>query len=210
MSTILVIGASQGIGLETIKAGLAGGHTMRALARRAGDIAIADPRLQKISGSALEASDVERAVIGADAVVMTLGSSKFFEKTTLFSSATSIVIGAMRKTGVRRLIVITGIGAGDSRGHGGFFYDNLLQPILLKRIYADKDVQEMQVRKSGLDWTIVRPGVLNNNPATGKYRALPDAKDWGPGTVSRADVAAYVIDEIVNPRHIGKTPLLLD
>ena len=210
MAAILVIGASQGVGLATIKAGLAAGHTMRALARNAGKIDITDHRLQKISASATDAGAMAKAVAGVDAVVMTLGTSKIFEKTSLFSVATSIVIDAMRKSGVKRLLVVTGIGAGDSRGHGGLFYDKLFYPILLKRIYANKDAQESLVRNSGLDWTIARPGMLTNRPATGTYRALTDMKDWGAGSISRADVASYLIGEIASPKHIGKTPELIN
>ena len=210
MTTILVIGASKGIGLATVKAGLFAGHDMRALARSAGNIAIEDKRLNKISASALDADAVAKATTGADAVVMSLGVTRLFEKVTLFSAATRVAIDAMRKSGVKRLLVVTGIGAGDSRGHGGFLYDNIFFPILLKRAYTDKDTQEMMVRKSGLDWTIVRPGLLTNRPATGKFRALTDIKDWGAGWISRADVANYLIGEIVSPKHIGKTPELIN
>ena len=65
---------------------------------------------------------------------------------------------------MKRLIAVTGLGAGDSRGHGGFIYDAVVFPLLLKRVYDDKDVQERIVRSSGLDWTIVRPGLLTNRP----------------------------------------------
>ena len=71
----------------------------------------------------------------------------------------------MKVAGVKRLIAVTGLGAGDSRGHGGLIYDAVVFPLLLKRVYDDKDVQESIVRSSGLDWTIVRPGLLTNRPA---------------------------------------------
>ena len=210
MTTLLVIGASKGIGLATVKAGLAAGFDVRALARGAGAIAIMDKRLEKIPASALDAAAIAKAVAGTDAVVMSIGASRLFEKVTLFSQATRILIDAMGKAGARRLLVVTGIGAGDSRGHGGFFYDQIMFPILLKRVYDDKDTQEMMVRQSGLDWTIARPGMLTNGPAKGKYRALTNMQDWGPGSVSRADVAAYLIGEIASPKHIGKTPELIN
>lgn len=53
-----------------------------------------------------------------------------------------------------------GIGAGDSKGHGGFFYDRIFYPLLLKAVYSDKDRQESLIRASNADWTIVRPGFL--------------------------------------------------
>ena len=84
----------------------------------------------------------------------------------------------MRGAGVRRLVAVTGLGAGDSRGHGGFLYDAVFFPLVLKRVYDDKDVQEQMIRASDLDWTIVRPGLLASGPATGAARALTDPKDW--------------------------------
>jgi hypothetical protein len=62
----------------------------------------------------------------------------------------------MKIAGVKRLIAVTGPGAGDSRGHSGLLYDAVAFPLLLKRVYDDEDVQEWIIRSSGLDWTIVR------------------------------------------------------
>ena len=129
--------------------------------------------------------------------------------TTLFSQATRILIDAMRESGVRRLVTVTGLGAGDSRGHGGFLYDAIIFPLVLKRVYDDKDVQEQMIRASGLEWTIARPGLLTSGPATGQARALADPKDWRAGSVSRADVADFLVREAFERRFVGKTPLLI-
>ena len=69
---------------------------------------------------------------------------------------------------VDKLICVTGIGAGDSKGHGGFLYDKILNPLFLKTIYEDKDIQEKMVQDSTLEWLIVRPGFLTNGAVTGK------------------------------------------
>ena len=216
MSRVLVIGASQGVGLEAVKALLADGHHVRALARTAGTIDIDDPNLEKTPGSALERNDVVRALDGIDVVILALGVGRsassvqsLIQGTTLFSRATRIVVDLMRERGPRRLIVVTGLGAGDSRGHFGFFYDGLVFPLLLKRIYDDKDVQERMVRDSGLDWTIARPGVLVGTPVTGRYRALDDPKLWAFKTIARADVGRFLADEVRDSRFIGKTPLII-
>jgi hypothetical protein len=108
----------------------------------------------------------------------------------------------------RRLITVTGLGAGDSRGHGGLLYDAALL-LLLKRVYDDKDVQEWIIKRSGLDWTIVRPGLLTDAPATGRYRVLTASRDWQAGTISRADVADFLVRQIDDRALIGTTPLLI-
>jgi uncharacterized protein YbjT (DUF2867 family) len=213
MATLLVIGASRGIGLETVRRALAAGHRVRAFARGAAAIPLAQPGLQKIAADALDAAAVTKALEGADAVIQSLGAShgpqSILSGTTIFSGATRILVDAMRATGVRRLVAVTGLGAGDSRGHGGFLYDALIFPLVLKRIYDDKDVQEQMIRASGLEWTIVRPGLLTSGAATGQARALLDASDWRAGSVSRADVASFLVREAFERRFVGKTPLLI-
>jgi uncharacterized protein YbjT (DUF2867 family) len=116
----------------------------------------------------------------------------------------------MKITGVKRLIAVTGLGAGDSRGHGGIIYDSVVFPLLLKRVYDDKDVQEWIIGSSGLDWTIVRPGLLTNRPATGRYRILTATEDWRFGVISRADVADFIVRQIDDRKLIGATPLLIN
>lgn len=209
---VLVIGASRGIGLETVKALLAGGHDVRALARAASSIAIEDARLEKLDGDALDPETVARALDGVDAVIqslgVTFGPDALLKGTTLFSAATRILVDAMRADGVKRLVAVTGFGAGDSRGHGGLLYDALLFPLILKRVYDDKDVEEQIIKASGLDWTIVRPGLLTGGPARG-YRALTEPSSWRAGTVSRADVAAFLAREVTERAYLGKTPVLI-
>ncbi|HUJ36983.1 MAG TPA: SDR family oxidoreductase [Hyphomicrobium sp.] len=213
MTTVLVIGASRGIGLATVRALLAAGHSVRALARGASRIPIEDQRLEKLDGDALDRATIDRALAGTDAVIQSLGVAFTFDAllkgTTLFSKATRILADAMRANGVRRLVVVTGLGAGDSRGHGGFLYDAVLFPLLLKCVYDDKDVAEQIVRASSLDWTIVRPGLLTNGPATGTYQVLVEPTSWRAGTISRADVADFLAKQVSDRTYFGKTPELV-
>ena len=213
MAKVLVIGASRGIGLETVKAALLAGHNVRALARSAAKISIQNAGLEKVPGNALDSSTIRSALQGVDVVVQTLGVDiaprSIFERTTLFSQSTRILVDAMKIANVKRLIAVTGLGAGDSRGHGGLLYDAVAFPLLLKRVYDDKDVQEWIIRSSGLDWTIVRPGLLTNRPASGRYHILTAAEDWRFGLISRADVADFIVRQIEDRALIHATPLLI-
>jgi len=213
MAKLLVIGASRGIGLETVKAALLAGHSVRALARSAASIPIQNTNLEKVSGDALDTDTIRNALKDVEAVIQTLGVDisprAIFQPTTLFSQSTRILVDAMKEAGVKRLIAVTGLGAGDSRGHGGLLYDAVVFPLLLKRVYDDKDVQEWIIRSSGLDWTIVRPGLLTNRPATGQYRVLTAPNDWRFGVISRADVADFLVRQIDDRALIGTTPLLI-
>jgi uncharacterized protein YbjT (DUF2867 family) len=213
MAKLLIIGASRGIGLETVRAALRASHSVRALARTAARIPIQDANLEKVPGDALDRDTIRNALQDVGVVIQTLGVDfaprLIFEGTSLFSQSTRILVDAMKTAGVKRLVSVTGLGAGDSRGHGGLFYDAVVFPLLLKRVYDDKDVQEWIIRSSGLDWTIVRPGLLTNRPGTSRYRVLTASKDWRFGVISRADVADFLVRQVDNRELLGTTPLLI-
>ena len=196
-----------------MKSALRAGHSVRALARSATSIPIEDARLRKLSGDALDSDTIRNAIQGVDGVIQTLGVDislrAIFEPATLFSRSTRILVDAMKAAEVKRLIAVTGLGAGDSRGHGGLLYDAVVFPLLLKRVYDDKDVQEWIIRSSELDWTIVRPGLLNNGPATGRYRILTTPQEWRFGIIGRADVADFLVRQVDDRALISKTPLLI-
>jgi putative NADH-flavin reductase len=209
MANVLVVGASRGIGLETVRQALGAGHRVRALSRS--PVAIENTNLEKISGDATDPAMLGRAVAGMDGVIQTLGLGLRvpLAPVTLFSKSTRHLIDAMQKAGVRRLIAVTGLGAGDSRGKGGFLYSAVIFPLVLSRIYEDKDVQEQFIRNSGLDWTIARPGLLTNGPLTSSYRAITEPEQWTAGMISRADVAHFLVWQIEDRTMLGQTPLLI-
>src|SRR5262249_58074999 len=111
---------------------LEAGHSVRALARSARRIPVSHPKLEKMAGDALEVATVKRALTGIDAVAQSLGVSAgleiIFEPTRLFSKATQVLVTAMQEARVKRLICVTGLGAGDSRGSGGVFFYVSLPP----------------------------------------------------------------------------------
>jgi putative NADH-flavin reductase len=210
MAHILVIGASKGIGLETVKAALAAGHDVRAFARSAESIRISDDKLEKRNGDALQNGDIERALDGIDAVVQALGvkASDLFKPVTLFSQATRVLIAAMQKRGVKRLVAVTGFGAGDSRNAISWLQYGPFR-LLLGRAYDDKDIQERLIKASKLNWTIVRPGVLTEGRRTGLYRVLVEPAQWRNGIISRADVADFIVKQLHSAEYFSKAPVLI-
>lgn len=205
---ILVIGASRGIGLATVRKALAEGHVVTAFMRPTSTMVLADPRLTILRGDILDESQLEPAVAACNAVAITLGVPPSRQPITLFSEFTGHLLAVMQRTGPRRVLAVSGIGAGDSRGHGGFLYDRIVQPLLLASNYADKERMEERLRDWSGDWLIVRPGFLTNGPETGSFDVLTDLTGVTAGKISRGDVARFLVQEMAAPTLHGQTVLL--
>ncbi len=205
---LLVIGATRGIGRNLVELALDREFAVTALVRKPGQLPVSHDRLRVLKGDIRDRETVTRAVEDQDAVCITIGINPTRKPVTVFSEGAKNVIEAMTHSAANLLICVTGIGAGDSKNHGGFFYDKIFNPLLLKTIYEDKDRQEELVRNSDLEWVVVRPGFLTNKPLTGTYRALTELQGVTAGKISRADVAHFILSEIKEKAYLFKTPLL--
>lgn len=209
---ILVVGASGGIGLQVVQQGLGRGHEIRAFARGADRMEIDVPGFEAWPGDATRPADLAGALDGVDAVMMTLGVPRTLRgivmPTTLFSDATRALLPVMEGAGLKRLLVVTGIGAGDSIAAMSAL-ERAGRKILLGRAYADKDVQEKMITASDLDWTIARPGILTDGAATGTYNVLTTPETWRNGVISRADVAGFLLRAAEDGSHIREAPVLV-
>ncbi|HEX8361271.1 MAG TPA: SDR family oxidoreductase [Longimicrobium sp.] len=205
---VLVLGATGGTGREIVREAGARGHSVVALVRskaRADGLAGAE----LVEGDARDPESLSRALDGCSGVISSLGTpASPFREVTLLSTATRALVDAMARQDVRRLVCITGMGAGDSRGHGGFVFDRVIFPLLLRKVYADKDRQEAIVRSSAADWVLVRPTVLNDKPAQGSVRALTDRSGVHGGGVARADVANFVVAQLTDDAWLRRAPLI--
>ncbi|WP_158818975.1 NAD(P)-dependent oxidoreductase [Methylocapsa sp. S129] len=205
---VLVLGATGGTGREILREATAQGHSVVALVRsKAKAEGLAGAEL--VEGDARDEAVLSRALVGCDAVISSLGTPVSpFKEVTLLSTATRALVRAMDGGKVRRLVCITGLGAGDSRGHGGLAFDMLVMPLFLRKVYADKDRQEAVVRASDLDWVLVRPVVLNDKPAKGSVRAQTDLSDIHGGSIARADVAKFVVQQLTDDTWLRRAPLI--
>ena len=133
-----------------------------------------------------------------------------FREVTLLSTMTRALVGVMAQQNFHRLVCITGLGASDRRGHGGFFFDQLFLPLILRKVYKDKDRQEDVIRASTLDCTIVLPTVLNDKPARGRTQAFTDLSDIHDRTIARADVADFIVQQLATNIRLRKAPLITE
>ncbi len=204
---VLVIGATGPLGREILKQTKAKSFAVTALARKPGSLAGVDG-VEVVEGDVFDIESLKRAMTGVDLVISAYGLKLTRKPTTRLSEGTKNMLEAMKATRVPRLICVTGNGAGDSKGHGGFFFNRILEPLLLHEMYKDKTRQEDVIRKSDLDWTIVRPAVLTNGPLTGSYRAVTNLSDFNASKISRNDVAGFIVNEIENRKFREKSVTL--
>ncbi len=192
---ILILGASQGTGAWAVQAALARGHEVTAFARSPQKLAIEHAKLHKLVGDFHDRASVAAAVSGHDAVIITASATKlatFKDEPHYFSKGTAFAIAAMQACGVKRLVVLSANGTGESRKMLPWLAQTIMIDWLLKIPFADHAVQEQLVRDSGLEWVIARPGRLTDGPARGKYRANSKLEPV-PNSISRADVGGFLV-----------------
>jgi putative NADH-flavin reductase len=205
---ILVLGATGPTGRHIVSQAVSRGYHVTLLVRSPEKAA--DMEGGKIVvGDAREETVLREAVKDRDAVISAIGTpASPFRTVTLLATATRALVSAMKAERVSRLVAITGMGAGDSAGHGGFLFDSLISPLLLRKVYADKDRQEAIIKGSDLDWTIVRPSVLNNKPGRTTIQTLTDLNHFRGGSISRENVATFVLDQVNTDLWLRKSPLI--
>lgn len=209
---VVVFGSTGGTGRAVIRTLLAGGHEVTAFARDATKLTAA-PGLSVLTGDAMNAADVARAVAGQDRVVVSLGNSQnayallFGARRTtprnVCEVGTRNVIAAMQAASLSRLVCVTAFGVGDTRDRLPLLFKVFFR-LLLREHMADKEQQEKLVKASGLDWTLVQPVGLTDLPATGRWLASA-AGDIRAQMVSRDDLAAFIASELCEPRHVRET-----
>ena len=204
---ILVIGATGGTGREIVKQALERGHDVVALARKPSKIKTQNDRLRVVQGDAMDPASVDAAVQGCDAVVCALGHKRYLGPSKILSEGTRNIVRAMEKHGVKRLVVETALGVGDSIGKLGVYYTLFTIPFILPFYWYDKGRQERIVRESSLDWIIVRPGQLTFGRKRGVYKHGPRVGNylWSV-SISRADVADFMLNQLGDTPYLRQAP----
>ena len=198
---LAIFGASGKTGAELVKQALEKDHTVTALVRDPSRLSIEHDQLDLVTGDVLDTENVSHAVQRQDAVVCVLGSNDL-KKTTIRATGTANIIQAMKQHGIQRFIVVSAMGTGDSwdtlSSTGKFLYATVL-----KSSREDHEAQETAVKESGLDWTIIRPSGLTDEPKTGKYE-VGENIPAKTSRIARADVADLILKELEQNAFIGK------
>ncbi|MGA8855420.1 MAG: SDR family oxidoreductase [Christiangramia sp.] len=204
---ILIIGGTGKTGKEIIKQGLELGYSITALVRNPMKIKINHPKLIIKKGNVLKPESFGDTFQGKDAVLSALGHKRFIIKSTILSEGTKNIIAEMQKQKVKRFICITSLGINDSRFKLGLYYTLFTIPFILFFYFLDKSKQEKIIKQSNLNWTIVRPGQLTNGKKRTKYKHGENVGNYIlTKTISRADVAHFMLNQIKDKKYLYKTP----
>ena len=198
---ILVIGAGGKTGGEVVKQALAAGHEVTAFVHRADKYDVANVRV--VEGDAADSALMNQAVLGQDAVLDTIGGKTPYLTTTLESSAAKTIIKAMQQNKVRRLVVTSSIGEGESIANVNIFL-RLLFLTFLRGSTKDKTAMVSAVKASGLDWTVLRPAALNDDPATGNVRVFDAETGEKAHKITRADLAAFMLEQLSGDEYLHR------
>jgi uncharacterized protein YbjT (DUF2867 family) len=201
---LLVLGANGPTGRLVVRQALDRGLAVIALTRRPGAFPIGHERLEVAGGDATDAATIAPLVARSDAVVSTIGTAYTWRPVSVYSASGRLVVDAMRRHGLRRLVVVTSMGAPrDARRKGRLETAllRLLRGTFTRTLYDDMLRLEDVVATSGLDWTIVRPPGLADDPGTGYTVADTWLDDPG---MARADLAAMLLDQLADERWVGR------
>jgi putative NADH-flavin reductase len=202
---LLVLGATGRTGRELLAGALHQGHEVTVLVREPARLTLPGERLRVLVGSATDPAAVEEAVAGHDAVLCALGptSARELARSGLMRASVPPLVSAMERRGVRRLILLSALGTGESASDAPSV-SRLAFATVLRQVGKDKRRAEEVVRASDLAWTIVYPPALNNGPATCGYRHGERLKLRGSPKISRADVAHFMLAQLADDRYVGK------
>lgn len=199
---ILIVGATGPTGQALVHRALVHGHEVTAFAHDPEALTPSDASLRTVKGDVLDPASLASAMPGHDAVILAVGPDGR-GPTTLRTDAVNSTIRAMGQTGVRRLITLSGHGAGVTRKSRGVWFDWVLAPTVFRHTLKDQNGLEAALRKSDLDWVVVRPSEMTDDPPKRKWVVSFDG--FGiTDKVSREDVAQFMIDQLQSDEYVRK------
>jgi putative NADH-flavin reductase len=209
---ILSLGTNGVVGQLALDDLLKANHEVTALVRNPSVMQRKDPRLTIVRGEPANAADLENVLAGQDVVLSTLGA-RTNKKTTRRADVARILFAGMKKHGVRELVWLDAAGVGSSKDfvqRSSFFFGRIIMPLFLNRMYEDTAVADDFIEKSGCKWVIVRPTSFTNGAKTGNISVITDISLTVKLSlrIARADVAAFLVEQVVRDDYVGHMPVI--
>lgn len=215
---LAIFGATGKTGRHLVQQGLEKGHELAVLVRDPAKLGLQNPKLRVVKGDVLsDTAAIEQTVSGADAVVVALGATAMKKGTRIVEEGTRAVVEGMKRAGVRRLLVVSVLGAHETRQQSGFLFHRIVRPLMSVLaptvhhiVFVDKERMEDNVRQTDLDWTLVRAPRLVEKPFTGKWRTvMPGEPGLTMQALSFADLAGFLLEAAGDPKLVKTAPIVL-
>lgn len=202
---LTIFGASSASGKLLVRKALQAGHDVTAFVRDPAKLGITHEKLKVVTGDALNASQVEEAVKGSDAVLSTLGPKG--KPAVMATQSTKHIVDAMEKYAVPRLVVVSVAGIPvpqDQRRKN--LIDGLLR-LLIRDAFVDRENQIEVLNNSRVQWIAVRVPRLTDEAAKGHVKAFfgnpnPTFK------VTREDLADFMLEQLASDQWVRQAPIL--
>jgi putative NADH-flavin reductase len=208
---ILIIGATGRLGRCLVHQALAAGFVVTALARKPTSLPLVHERLAVVQGDLLEVASFKNVLPGHDAILVSVApkAGKLRQKSELLSKGALNLVSVLRTAMPTRLMWVTSAGVDPEYvKRKNFVYRDIIKPFFLANIYADFKLSEDILEKSSLAWVIIRPSRLTNGPLTKTYRVQAIGIPENANSISRADVAHFMLKETVDHRYNFKKPII--
>ena len=205
---VIVFGATGDTGRWITRRAVQEGHDVTAFVRDPGRMRVVQDRVKVARGDVLDATAVDGAVAGQDAVLSALGSTAR-NPAPVLSTGVRHILDAMERHRVRRIVALSAAGAlGES---AGFLFGNMGLRIFrmwLPGVYREHRAMLEGFQRSDVDWTAVRAVLLTNGPPKGRYRVAVDGiPRWG-FRISRPDVADFMVRQLASDEYVRKMPAI--
>jgi uncharacterized protein YbjT (DUF2867 family) len=208
VKNVLVFGATGPTGRHVITQALEKGHVVTGFVRNPESLPVTSERLRVIKGNVMrDDAALREAMTGQNVVISTLGVGKSFKPGSLIAESVPRILTAMTNEGISRLVFLSAFGVGETYRDVPFL-PRIFIRLLLKEIYQDKSAGEEAIRRSGVDWTIAYATGLTDTPGTGTYRVGERLALRGFPTIPRADVAAFLVQQIEDGAYLKKGVLI--
>jgi len=207
---LLIAGAAGRTGRIVVRLALERGHRVTAFVHDPARAPSPHPSLTVAVGDARDAAVVAPLVPGHDAIVSVL-SHPGARVVTVFSQGTRALADAAEAVGIRRFVAVSAEPAGIDPARLPLAFRAVLLLPRLHVVYEDMARMERDLLgRDGLDWTIVRPAVLTGLPARGRYRTEVGDLVHGGVTLSRADLAAFLVRVVEEGLHVRERVAIAD
>jgi putative NADH-flavin reductase len=205
---LTIFGATGGTGQQLVEKALAAGCQVAAFVRDPSKLAVRHEHLTIIEGELTDQAAIERAVLGADAVISALGPRRAASGKPI-SRGTANILAAMKKSGVRRLIFTSTPSAHDPNDAPDFKFKFAVRMIqwIARGAYADIVDTAQVVRASDRDWTMVRVSMLVDAPRTGHVKVGYVNRDMGM-RITRVDLAEFLLKQVQDTRYLRQAPAI--